>query len=106
YIHGFKWALQRTYDYIFEMDADFSHNPDDLNRLLQACKEGADLAIGSRYVRGGKVANWPFSRIFISYGASLYTRLITWMPVMDCTAGFICYKRKVLQTIDLDDIRF
>ncbi len=107
YIHGFKWALQKDYQYVFEMDADFSHNPADLERLFRACdQDGADLAIGSRYVKSGKIENWPFSRIFISYGASLYTRMITRMPVMDCTAGFICYKRKVLQTIDLDHIRF
>lgn len=107
YIHGFKWALAKGYQYIFEMDADFSHNPSDLNRLYDACiHDGADVAIGSRYVRKGKVQNWPFSRIFISYGASLYTRLITWMPVMDCTAGFICYKRKVLENIELDEVKF
>ncbi len=106
YIHGFKWALARQYEYIFEMDADFSHNPLDLNRLLNACKDGADLSIGSRYVSGGKVENWPFSRIFISYGASVYTRLITWMPVKDCTAGFVCYHRKVLEAIALDEVRF
>jgi len=106
YIHGFKWALARDYAYIFEMDADFSHNPEDLNRLYEACMQGADLAIGSRYARGGKVSNWPFSRIFISYGASVYTRLITWMPVKDCTAGFICYKQAVLATIPLEKVQF
>lgn len=107
YIAGFKWALERGYEYIFEMDADFSHNPEDLVRLWQACAhDGADVCVGSRYIRGGKVENWPLNRIFISYGASLYTRLITWMPVKDCTAGFVCYKRKVLETIDLDKIRF
>src|SRR5690606_17569753 len=94
YIAGFKWALQYGYDYIFEMDADFSHNPQDLLRLYAACVNGADVSIGSRYVKGGKVKNWPANRIFISYSASLYTRTITWMPVKDCTAGFICYKRK------------
>lgn len=93
YIAGFQWAIAHRYDYIFEMDADFSHNPDDLVRLYQACEEGADVCIGSRYVDGGKVENWPFNRIFISYGASVYTRIITWMPVKDCTAGFVCYKR-------------
>ncbi len=107
YIAGFKWSLQKGYDYIFEMDADFSHNPDDLVRLFQTCsQEGTDIAVGSRYVRGGKVENWPLNRIFISYGASVYVRLITWMPVKDCTAGFVCYKRKVLESIALDDIRF
>lgn len=106
YIAGFQWAIANRYDYIFEMDADFSHNPDDLVRLYQACEEGADVCIGSRYVDGGKVENWPFNRIFISFGASVYTRIITWMPVKDCTAGFVCYKRSVLETIDLDNIRF
>lgn len=107
YIAGFKWSLQNGYDYIFEMDADFSHNPDDLERLFKTCSEGGyDLAVGSRYVRGGRVENWPLNRIFISYGASVYVRLITWMPVKDCTAGFVCYKREVLEKIDLDKIRF
>lgn len=106
YIAGFKWALERAYDYIFEMDADFSHNPDDLPRLLEACTAGADVAIGSRYVKGGKVKNWPANRIFISYGASLYTRAITWMPVKDCTAGFVCYRRRVLEALPLDDVHF
>src|SRR5690606_5994501 len=106
YIHGFKWALKKGYDYIIEMDADFSHNPNDLPRLYQACLEGADVAIGSRYTKGGKVKNWPFDRIFISYGASVYTRLITWMPVKDCTAGFVCYKREVLEKIPLDEVQF
>lgn len=107
YIAGFKWGLQRGYEYLFEMDADFSHNPRDLARLRAACtKGGADLAIGSRYVRGGKLENWPFDRIFLSMGASLYVRLITWMPVNDPTAGFICYHRRVLSAIDLDKIRF
>lgn len=106
YITGFKWALQREYDYIFEMDADFSHNPDDLLRLHQACVAGADVAVGSRYVGGGKVVNWPWDRIFISKGGALYTQLITWMPVKDPTAGFVCYKRRVLQTIPLDEVRF
>jgi dolichol-phosphate mannosyltransferase len=106
YITGFKWALQREYDYIFEMDADFSHNPDDLLRLHQACVAGADVAVGSRYVGGGKVVNWPWDRIFISKGGALYTQLITWMPVKDPTAGFVCYRREVLQTIPLDEVRF
>ncbi|MBI5858729.1 MAG: polyprenol monophosphomannose synthase [Sphingobacteriales bacterium] len=107
YIHGFKWALNKGYSYIFEMDADFSHSPDDLSRLYEACKEkGADLAIGSRYVKGGGVVNWPKNRIALSKGASLYTRLITWMPVKDPTAGFMCYKKEVLGTINLDRIRF
>lgn len=106
YILGFRWALERNYEYIFEMDADFSHNPDDLLRLLAAVKDGADLSIGSRYVKGGKVSNWPADRVFISKGASLYTRLITWMPVNDCTAGFVCYRRKVLEKIPLDQVQF
>lgn len=106
YITGFKWALERGYQYIFEMDADFSHDPDDLIRLHDACKNGADLAVGSRYVKGGKVVNWPWDRIFISKGGALYTRIITWMPVKDPTAGFICYTNKVLSALPLDDIRF
>lgn len=107
YIAGFKWSIERKYDFIFEMDADFSHNPDDLIQLYDACKnDGADVSVGSRYVKGGKVVNWPFNRIFISYGASVYVRLITWMPVKDCTAGFVCYKREVLEAIDLDKIKF
>lgn len=107
YIAGFKWSIERKYDFIFEMDADFSHNPDDLIQLYHACKNnGADVSVGSRYVKGGKVVNWPFNRIFISYGASVYVRLITWMPVKDCTAGFVCYKREVLEAIDLDNIKF
>jgi len=106
YIHGFRWALQKGYDYIFEMDADFSHNPHDLPRLFEACSNGADVAVGSRYVKGGKVENWPTSRILLSYFASLYVRIVTWMPCKDTTAGFICYKRKVLEAIDLDGIKF
>ncbi len=107
YIAGFRWGLQRDYAHFFEMDADFSHNPQDLPRLLAKCRdEGADLAVGSRYVRGGKVENWPADRIVLSYGASLYTRFILWMPVADPTAGFICYRRVVLEAIDLDRIRF
>ncbi len=106
YIFGFKWALQRSYQYIFEMDADFSHNPDDLLRLHEACLSGGDVAVGSRYVKGGKVVNWPADRIFISKGGALYTRIITFMPVKDPTAGFVCYNRKVLEAIPLDKVRF
>ncbi len=106
YIHGFKWSLQKGYQFIFEMDADFSHNPVDLIRLHQACLDGADVSVGSRYVKGGALKNWPADRIFISKGASLYTRIITWMPIMDPTAGFVCYKRSVLEKINLDTIRF
>lgn len=107
YIHGFKWALARGYRFIFEIDADFSHDPADLVRLYDACKnQGADLAIGSRYVKGGGVVNWPQNRIALSKGASVYTRMITWMPVKDPTAGFMCYKREVLEAINLDKIPF
>lgn len=106
YIHGFKWALKRQYEFIFEMDCDFSHNPDDLLRLLDACKKGADLAVGSRYVKGGNVSNWDMKRILLSYFASLYVRMVLWFNVKDTTAGFKCYRRKVLETIDLDNIRF
>ena len=107
YIHGFKWALEKGYQYIFEMDADFSHNPEDLQRLYNTCKyEGIDLAIGSRYVKGGGVMNWTWDRNALSKGASLYTRMITWMPVRDPTAGFMCYKREVLETLNLEEIRF
>ena len=107
YIHGFKWAIEKGYQYIFEMDADFSHNPADLPRLYDACKTGgADIAVGSRYVKGGGVANWPWERIALSKGASVYTRLITWMPVADPTAGFVCYKKEVLETINLEEIAF
>jgi dolichol-phosphate mannosyltransferase len=107
YIHGFRWAIARNYQFVFEMDADFSHNPADLPRLYNACKnEGGDLAVGSRYVKNGGVVNWPANRIALSKGASLYTRLITWIPVKDPTAGFICYKKEVLETINLDQIRF
>lgn len=107
YIAGFKWGLDNGYEYFFEMDADFSHNPDDLIRLLNACRTGgADVAVGSRYIRGGEVRNWPFDRKFLSGGASLYVRMITGMPVKDPTAGFICYKREVLQNLDLDGIEF
>lgn len=107
YIHGFKWAIAKGYQFVFEMDADFSHNPNDLPRLYYACKnDGVDLAVGSRYVKGGGVLNWPQNRIALSKGASLYTRIITWMPVKDPTAGFICYKKEVLETINLDAIVF
>ncbi len=107
YIYGFKWGLERDYQYLFEMDADFSHPPKDLARLYQACAEqGADLAIGSRYVEGGGVVNWPKNRLILSKGASFYTRLVTGMPIEDPTAGFVCYKREVLETLDLDKIRF
>jgi dolichol-phosphate mannosyltransferase len=106
YIHGFKWALANQYDYIFEMDADFSHNPLDLDRLLAACENGADVAIGSRYVKGGATENWPLDRLIYSKGGSLYTRMITGMPIKDPTAGFICYKNKVLTAMQLDHINF
>jgi dolichol-phosphate mannosyltransferase len=106
YIKGFCWGLERHYEFFFEMDADFSHNPYDLLRLYQACADQADVAVGSRYVRGGRLENWPFDRILLSYGASLYVRIITWMPVKDPTAGFVCYRRRVLETIDLEKIRF
>jgi dolichol-phosphate mannosyltransferase len=106
YIHGFKWALKNSYEYIFEMDADFSHNPSDLQNLYSACVNGADVAVGSRYVNGGAVENWPANRILLSKGASLYTRIITFMPVQDPTAGFVCYKANVLKTINLDAISF
>ncbi len=107
YIHGFKWALQRDYEYIFEMDADFSHNPNDLVRLFNTCKRNdADVAIGSRYVTGVNVINWPMSRVLLSWLASKYVRFITGMDIHDTTAGFVCYKRKVLETIDLDSIQF
>jgi dolichol-phosphate mannosyltransferase len=106
YIHGFKWALANQYDYIFEMDADFSHNPLDLDRLLAACENGADVAIGSRYVKGGATENWPLDRLIYSKGGSLYTRMITGMPVKDPTAGFMCYKNKVLAAMQLDHINF
>ena len=107
YIYGFKWSIQRGYDYIMEMDADFSHNPADLERLYIACKTGgADVAVGSRYVPGGKTENWPFDRHLYSRGGALYTKLITWMPVNDPTAGFVCYKKQVLEAINFDMIRF
>ena len=106
YIHGFKWALKNNYDYIFEMDADFSHNPSDLDRLLDACEQGADVSIGSRYVKGGETENWPLDRKLYSLGGSAYTRLITCIPIKDPTAGFVCYKNKVLTEINLDTIKF
>ncbi|HEX2534395.1 MAG TPA: polyprenol monophosphomannose synthase [Chitinophagaceae bacterium] len=107
YIHGFKWAMSRGYRFIFEMDADFSHNPADLPRLYAACKTGgADVAIGSRYVKQGGVKNWPWDRIALSKGASVYTRMLLWMPVWDPTAGFVCYKTEVLETLSLDEIHF
>ncbi|MBR5475699.1 MAG: polyprenol monophosphomannose synthase [Bacteroidaceae bacterium] len=107
YIAGFKWALERHYEYVFEMDADFSHNPDDVPRLYAACaEEGYDLSIGSRYVTGVNVVNWPMGRVLMSYFASKYVRFITRLPVYDTTAGFNCYRRSVLETMNLDDIRF
>ncbi len=109
YLDGFRWGLQRAenYQYFFEMDADFSHDPADLIRLRAACHDGpADVAVGSRYTRGGSVENWPLDRIILSYGASLYTRMITWMPIKDPTAGFMCYSRPVLEAMNFDKIRF
>jgi dolichol-phosphate mannosyltransferase len=107
YVHGFKWALKNNYDFIFEMDADFSHNPNDLEKLYDACHFGdADMAIGSRYVTGVNVVNWPLSRVLLSYFASVYVRMITGMKIHDATAGFVCYKRVVLESINLDKIRF
>lgn len=107
YIHGFKWAIEKKYDYIIEMDADFSHNPADLVRLYNACEsEGADVSIGSRYSKGVNVVNWPMKRVLLSYFASKYVRFITRIPIHDTTAGFVCYKRRVLETINLNNIRF
>lgn len=106
YIHGFRWALERNYEYIFEMDADFSHDPEDLVRLQNACEKGAGVAVGSRYCYQGKVKNWPFIRWLMSYFASVYVRIVLWINVMDATAGFKCYQRKVLETIDLNKIQF
>lgn len=107
YIHGFKWALARNYQYIIEMDADFSHNPDDLTRLYHECKDrGADMSVGSRYVTGVNVVNWPMGRVLMSYFASAYVRFVTRLPLRDSTAGFVCYTRKVLETLDLDKIQF
>lgn len=106
YIAGFRYGLSHGFDYIFEMDADFSHNPKDLPRLLEACVQGADMSIGSRYVKGGNIKNWSKDRLFLSYGASLYVKTITSLPVQDPTAGFICYHRRVLEALDLDKIKF
>ena len=107
YVHGFRWALANKYNYVFEMDADFSHNPKDLNKLYNACHFGtADVAIGSRYVTGVNVVNWPLSRVLMSYFASVYVKVITGMKIHDATAGFICYKRAVLESIDIDKIKF
>ncbi len=105
YITGFKWALANGYDYIFEMDCDFSHNPDDLARLYRAALDGADVVVGSRYIQGVNVINWPMSRLLMSYCASIYVRTVTRMPVRDATAGFVCYSREALETIDLDAIK-
>jgi len=107
YIHGFKWALQREYGYIFEMDADFSHNPADLTHLLEACRgENVGMTVGSRYTKGGKIENWPLNRLLMSYFASVYVRFILWFGVKDTTAGFVCYKREALEKLDLNDIWF
>jgi dolichol-phosphate mannosyltransferase len=106
YIHGFKWAIQKGYEFIFEMDCDFSHDPNDLIRLYKACADGADLSIGSRYCKGGRLSNWPMKRVLMSYFASVYVRLILWINIRDTTAGFKCYRRKVLETINLDGITF
>ena len=106
YVHGFKWALSHNYQYIYEMDADFSHNPNDLEKLYLACQNGADVAIGSRYSKGVNVVNWPLSRVLMSYFASVYVKFITGMQIHDATAGFICYKRIVLETINIDKIKF
>lgn len=106
YIHGFRWALSKEYEFIFEMDCDFSHNPNDLVRLYEVCKFGADLSIGSRYVRGGKVKNWPLGRVLMSYFASVYVRMVLLINIKDTTAGFKCYRRKVLESIDFDKIEF
>jgi len=106
YIHGFKWALQRSYAYIFEMDADFSHNPEDLIKLREACLQGADMASGSRYIKGVNVVNWPMSRVLMSYFASVYVRWVMRIDIQDATAGFVCFSRKVLDTIPLDGIKF
>ena len=106
YIHGFKWGIAKNYDFFFEMDADFSHNPPDLLRLYRACKNGADVSVGSRYKKGVNVVNWPLYRVLLSYGASIYVKMITGMRVQDPTAGFVCYRRHVLEAINLDSIRF
>lgn len=106
YVHGFKWALSHNYQYIYEMDADFSHNPNDLEKLYFACQNGADVAIGSRYSKGVNVVNWPLNRVLMSYFASVYVKFITGMQIHDATAGFICYRRNVLETINIDKIKF
>lgn len=106
YVHGFKWSLSHDYQYIYEMDADFSHNPNDLEKLYLACQNGADVAIGSRYSKGVNVVNWPLNRVLMSYFASVYVKFITGMQIHDATAGFICYKRNVLETINIDKIKF
>ncbi len=106
YIAGFHYGLKLGYEYLFEMDADFSHNPKDLIRLYDACVKGADMSVGSRYTKGGKLDNWPIDRIALSYGASIYVRMITWLPIKDPTAGFVCYHRNVLEAIDLQKIKF
>lgn len=106
YIHGFNWALKHAYDFIFEMDADFSHNPEDLPRLREACLNGADVAIGSRYIKGVNVVNWPMGRVLMSYFASVYVRMVTGIAIQDATAGFKCYRKEVLQTIQLNKIKF
>jgi dolichol-phosphate mannosyltransferase len=106
YIDGFRWALSKGYEYIFEMDCDFSHNPDDLVRLYAACENGADVAIGSRYIKGVNVVNWPMGRVLMSYGASMYVRFVLGVPIQDTTAGFKCYRANVLRTINLSDIKF
>jgi len=106
YIHGFNWALKHAYDFIFEMDADFSHNPKDLPRLREACLNGADVAIGSRYIKGVNVVNWPMGRVLMSYFASVYVRMVTGIAIQDATAGFKCYRKEVLQTIQLNKIKF
>jgi dolichol-phosphate mannosyltransferase len=106
YIAGFRYGIQHGFDYIFEMDADFSHNPDDLPRLLEVCRSSSDIAIGSRYVQGGNIKNWSKDRLILSIGASMYVRMITGLPVKDPTAGFICYKRRVLESLDLQKIKF
>jgi dolichol-phosphate mannosyltransferase len=107
YIAGFRWGLAQGYDYLFEMDADFSHNPDDLPRLLEACTTGgADLSVGSRYVKGGSVADWPFLRVLMSYCASMYVQMVLWVGIKDATAGFVCYHRRVLDTLNLDAVKF
>lgn len=106
YVHGFKWSLANGYDFIFEMDADFSHNPADLPRLLEACENGAEMSIGSRYSQGVNVVNWPMKRVLMSYFASKYVRFVTGLPIHDTTAGFVCYTKKALQSLDLDNIKF